>query len=68
MKETIIESEYIKLGQFLKYEGLVDTGGEAKNIIKEGLVKVNGIVETARGKKLYKGDVIEVFGKTIRII
>ena len=46
----------MKLDQFLKWNNVVSSGGEAKNIIKSGLVKVNGEVETKRGRKLVKGD------------
>ena len=46
----------MKLDQFLKWHNLVSSGGEAKNFIKSGSVKVNGKVETKRGRKLYKGD------------
>jgi len=46
----------MKLDQFLKWNNLVLSGGEAKNIIKSGYVKVNGEVETKRGRKLIKGD------------
>lgn len=68
MREVKIDTEFIKLDQFLKFEGLVGTGGEAKNVIGEGMVKVNGNVETARGKKLHKGDVIEFYNEVIKII
>ena len=46
----------MKLDQFLKCKNLVSSGGEAKNYIKSGFVKVNGLVETRRGRKLNKGD------------
>lgn len=68
MKESKIETEFIKLDQFLKYESLVGSGGEAKNVIQDGLVKVNGSIETARGKKLYKGDVVEIFEEVVKIV
>ena len=68
MREVQIETEFIKLDQFLKFESLVGSGGEAKNIIGDGMVKVNGSVETARGKKLHRGDTVEVFGEVIKII
>ena len=68
MKEVKINTEFIKLDQFLKFEGIVGTGGEAKNIINDGLVKVNGKVELARGKKLYKGDVVEAFSEVLKLI
>lgn len=67
MKEVKIETEFIKLDQFLKFENLVGSGGEAKNVILDGMVKVNGNVETARGKKLRKGDEVEVFGQVVKI-
>ena len=63
-----IDTEFIKLDQFLKFESLVGSGGEAKNIINDGMVKVNGNIETARGKKLHKGDIVEVFSEVIKII
>lgn len=68
MREVKIETEFIKLDQFLKFENLVSSGGEAKNIILDGMVRVNGGIETARGKKLHKGDIVEVFGEAIKII
>ena len=60
MEEIKIESEYIKLDQFLKLCGLVQTGGQAKMMIGDGLVKVNGEVSTQRGKKIRINDKIEV--------
>jgi ribosome-associated protein len=68
MREVKIDTEFIKLEQFLKFEGIVGTGGEAKNVIQDGLIKVNGNVETARGKKLHKGDLVEAFNEVIKII
>lgn len=68
MREVKIDTEFIKLEQLLKFEGIVGTGGEAKNIIMDGLVKVNGKVELARGKKLRKGDVIEAFDEVVKLI
>ncbi|MGB9780717.1 S4 domain-containing protein YaaA [Caldanaerobacter sp.] len=64
MIEIYIKTEYITLGQFLKYAKVCNTGGQAKALIQEGKVKVNGIIELKRGRKLYKGDIIEVEGKT----
>lgn len=63
MKEIKINSDYIKLDQFLKLSEMAQTGGHAKIIIKEGLVKVNDEVCLQRGKKLRIGDIIEVDGK-----
>lgn len=66
--ETIkLKEEYIKLGQALKAAGLVDSGVEAKIMIQDGLVKVNGKVETQRGKKLIDGDIVDFDGKTVKI-
>lgn len=53
-----INTESIKLGQFLKVAGIVVNGGESKILIQEGFVKVNGQVEFARGKKIFPGDVV----------
>lgn len=63
-----LRDDFIKLGQALKAAGLVDSGLDAKMVIQDGLVKVNGAVETRRGKKLYNGDVVEFDGETITII
>jgi ribosome-associated protein len=56
--------DYIKLDQFLKHHHIVDTGGQAKLVIQEGAVKVNGQVETRRGRKLVTGDRVEIAGET----
>lgn len=66
--EIKIDTEYIKLDQFLKFAGLVNTGGEAKNIIMEGRVMVNGEVERARGKKLRVDDIVELDGRKYKIV
>ncbi len=66
--ETIkLRDDYIKLGQALKLAGLAESGVDAKFMIQDGLVKVNGKVETQRGKKLVAGDVVEFDGNTIKI-
>ena len=57
-----IETEFIKLQDLLKFAGAVETGGEAKLIIQNGEVRVNGEVCTMRGKKLYPGDRAELAG------
>ncbi len=62
-----LRDEYIKLGQALKAAGLVGSGVEAKAAVQEGNVKVNGIVDTRRGKKLKAGDVVEYNGEKIEI-
>lgn len=59
MEKITISTEYIKLDAFLKFAAAVGTGGEAKLVIGDGLVRVNGEVCTMRGKKLYPGDTVE---------
>lgn len=59
MEKIFINTEYIKLDQLLKFANAVEGGGMAKNVILDGLVKVNGEVELQRGKKLRNGDVVE---------
>lgn len=62
-----LREEFIKLGQALKAAGLVESGIEAKEVILNGLVLVNGEVDTRRGKKLYEGDVVTFDGEEIKI-
>lgn len=62
-----LREDYIKLGQALKAANLVSSGVEAKDVINEGLVKVNGKTEMRRGKKLYDGDIAEFNGEQIKI-
>ena len=59
METIAIKTEFIKLDQLLKYAALVPSGGEAKTVIVEGLVRVNGEVCTMRGKKIRPGDTVE---------
>ena len=66
--ELKLKDDFIKLGQALKAAGLVDSGLDAKIVIQDGEVSVNGDVETRRGKKLYDGDVVEFDGETIKIV
>lgn len=68
MIEITIDSEYIKLDQFLKLADIASTGGHAKYLIQEGLVTVNGEVETRRGKKLRSQDIVEVEGNKIKVV
>ncbi|HEY9770637.1 MAG TPA: RNA-binding S4 domain-containing protein [Coleofasciculaceae cyanobacterium] len=58
---------HIKLDQFLKWQGIAQTGGEAKIIIKQGMVEVNGEEEMRRGRKLVTGDRVTVAGTTHRV-
>ena len=62
------DEEYIKLGQALKKAGLVGSGVEAKMVVQEGLVKVNGEVDTRRGKKLVDGDTFEYDGTVVKVV
>ena len=62
-----LKDNYIKLGQALKASGLVSSGVDAKFIISEGLVKVDGETELRRGRKLYNGSMVEYDGQSIRI-
>lgn len=62
-----LKEDYIKLGQALKAAGLVDSGVEAKFVIQDGFVLVNGNVELQRGKKLIDGDIVEFEGNQIKI-
>lgn len=67
MEVIHLREDHIKLGQALKAAGLVDTGAEAKVVIQDGLVRVNGQIEVQRGKKLVAGDMVEYRGETIKI-
>ena len=62
-----MRDEYIKLGQALKAAGLVESGAEAKEVILEGSVSVNGESDTRRGRKLYAGDIITFNGEQVKI-
>ena len=64
--EIKIRDEFIKLGQALKLAGVVEDGVEAKFVIQDGLVKVNGEVDERRGRKVYEGDVISFNGQDIK--
>jgi len=59
--------KFIKLDQFLKWRGIVDTGGQAKQLIQEGQVRVNGQVERRRGRKLVNGDTVTVGGTILAV-
>ena len=67
MEKTEIRTEFIKLDSLLKFSGLTGTGGEAKFVIEEGRVKVNGEVCTQRGKKVRPGDTVEFAGTQLQI-
>jgi len=68
MKKIKICDDFIKLGQLLKLAGLVSSGVEAKIVIQEGKVKINGEIDTRRGKKVYPQDIIEYKGQQVTVI
>lgn len=61
------ENQTIRLGQFLKWVGAVPTGGQAKLVIQGGQVKVNGLLETRRGRQLVSGDLVTFQGKNYEV-
>jgi ribosome-associated protein len=69
MEELVrIHTEFIKLDALLKFAGLCETGGIAKEVVQQGEVSVNGAVCTMRGKKVRAGDTVTFAGKTVRIL
>jgi ribosome-associated protein len=67
MRTVIISVEPVELFKILKFEGLVSSGGEAKLVIGNGLVSVNGTVETRKRKKIVSGDIIEFGSEKMQI-
>lgn len=68
MEKISITTEFIKLDSFLKLAALVGTGGEAKYVISEGMVTVNGEVCTMRGKKLRPGDKVSFADNELEVV
>lgn len=68
MIEFQLKDEFIKLGQLLKAAGLVYSGVDAKMVIQDGLVTVDGEVDTRRGRKIYEGMIVEFEGEQIKVI
>ena len=68
MEKIAIKTEYIKLDAFLKFAAAVGTGGEAKMVIADGLVGVNGETCTLRGKKLHPGDRVDCMGLSFEVV
>lgn len=62
-----IGGEVIRLGQFLKFAGLLDSGGDAKEVIIDGYVSVNGEIDRRRGRQLRDGDLVSFEGRTVRV-
>ena len=67
VREVPIRDEGIRLGQFLKLADLIDSGADAKPLLAEGVVFVNGELETRRGRQLVKGDVVSVGDEAVRV-
>lgn len=67
-QQIAVRDEVIRLGQFLKLAGVVETGGEAKLRIQEGEARVNGEVETRRGRQLVPGDLVEFAGEVLEVV
>ncbi len=68
MQTFKLKEDNIKLGQVLKAMGMVENGADAKEVIQQGMVRVNGEIETRRGKKLTNGDQILFEGQTVKIV
>jgi ribosome-associated protein len=67
VRDVAIRDDVIRLGQFLKLAGLVDSGADAKPLLEEGAVTVNGEVEARRGRQLHRRDVVAVHGDEVRV-
>jgi ribosome-associated protein len=67
VQDVPISDDVIRLGQFLKLAGVVDSGAEVKGRIAAGDVRVNGVVETRRGAQLHRGDVVSIGGERLRV-
>ena len=67
MRDVTIRGDTIRLGQALKLSGLADSGGEARALLEQGGVTVNGEVETRRGRQLHRGDVVALGDEAVRI-
>ena len=67
-REVQISGQMIRLGQLLKFAGIADSGDEAKALLAEGIVRVNGDSESRRGRQLHQDDLVEVGGERLRVI
>jgi ribosome-associated protein len=67
MRDVPIRDDMIRLGQFLKLAGVIESGGEAKSAIAAGEVAVNGEAELRRGRQLHRGDVVDIDGERLRV-
>jgi ribosome-associated protein len=68
VREIAIEGDMIRLGQLLKLSDMADSGGEARELLREGAVTVNGEPETRRGRQLHRGDVVALGGETAKVV
>jgi ribosome-associated protein len=68
VRDIEIRGDMIRLGQLLKLSGLADTGGDARALVAQGEVAVNGEVETRRGRQLHRGDVVAVGDEAVRVV
>lgn len=68
LKEIFIKTEYIKLGQFVKYINLISNGSDIKIFLSQNQIIVNGEIENRRGRKIYNGDQVEILGLTYVVI
>jgi ribosome-associated protein len=66
-RDVTIAGDMIRLGQLLKLAGIADSGGAARELVRDGEVRVNGEVETRRGRQLRSGDVVEAIGERLRV-
>jgi ribosome-associated protein len=67
-QDVAIREETIRLGQLLKFAGLADSGGDARELVQNGSVRVNGEVECRRGRQLHHGDLVSVADETVRVV
>jgi len=65
--DVSIGGDMIRLGQFMKFAGLLDSGGDVKEAIIDGFVRVNGAVDRRRGRQLHPGDVVDFEGRRVRV-
>ncbi len=66
-RDVAIAEDMIRLGQLLKLSGIAESGAEARALVQDGLVSVNGEIETRRGRQLHRGDLVAVAAATVRV-
>jgi ribosome-associated protein len=67
-RDIAIREDEIRLGQLLKLAGIAGSGAEARALVQDGAVRVNGELETRRGRRLRDGDVVEADGERVRVV